>query len=82
MNDVLVLRCTCLWLNLTVILLICTELGSAKASLPDLLDLPPNMNNFVLMGSAELSMLFQASLHASWWYPVLLSSQQCSAVRV
>ena len=77
-----VYRCTCLWLNLAVIVLICTELGSAEPSVPDLLDLPPNMNNFVLLGSAEPSMLFQANLHACWWYPVLLSSQQCSTVPV
>ena len=57
-------------------------LGSAEPSLPDLLDLPPNMSNFVLLGSAEPSMLFQANLHASWWYPMLLSSQQCSTVPV
>ena len=75
-------RCTCLWLNLTVIVLICTELGSAEPSVPDLLDLPPNMNNFVVLGSAEPNMLFQANLHASWWCPVLLSSQQCSTVPV
>ena len=50
--------------------------------MPDLLDLPPNMNNFVLPGSAEPSMLFQANLHAFWWCQVLLSSEQCSTVSV
>ena len=65
-------RCTCLWLNWTVIFVICTELGSAEPIVLNLLDLPPHMNNFVLLGYAEPNMLFQANLHASWWYPLLL----------
>ena len=37
---------------------VCTELGSAEPSLPDLIDVPPNMTNFIMLGSAEPSMLF------------------------
>ena len=33
-------------------------LSWAEPSLPDLIVLPPNMRNFVLLGSAEPSMLF------------------------
>ena len=39
--------------------------------MPRLIDLPLNMNNFVLLGCEEPIMLFQANLHASWWYPML-----------
>ena len=45
-------------------------------------DLPPNMTNFVLPGSAQPSMLFQANLHAAWLVTVSPSSQQCSTVPV
>ena len=50
--------CRRLWLNFSVIFSACTELGSAVSSLPDLIALPPNVTNFVLLGSAEPSMLF------------------------
>ena len=74
--------CACLELNLAVIFSICTKLGCAEPSLLDLLDLPPNMTNFILLGLAEPSTLLQANLHAAWLVTVLPSSQQCSNVPV
>ena len=48
---------TCFWLNFNGIFSVCTELGSVEPSLPDLIDLPPKMTNFVPLGSAEPGML-------------------------
>ena len=54
----------------------CAELGSTEPSHSNLIDLPPKMTNFVLLGPAEPTILSYSTLHGVQRVAVLPSSRQ------